>query len=128
MIRFLSKALVIEIHDDQIRSYGGRLGILNESLLDSALSQPLLAVQFLSPSLYDLAAIYGYHICKNHAFNDGNKRTACASMMTFLEYNKLILISSEDQIKTKILDIERNKMDKQQLAEWLSSNTRKIPL
>ncbi len=126
MIRFLNKDLVIEIHDDQIRSYGGQPGILSESLLDSAIHQPQLAMRFLSPSLYDLAAIYGYHICKNHAFNDGNKRTASASMMVFLESNKLRIIASDYEIKSKILEIESNRINKLQLAAWLSLNTRKF--
>jgi death-on-curing protein len=83
-------------------------------------------MQFSSPSLFDLAAIYGYHICKNHAFIDGNKRTAAAAMMVFLEYNAFRITASKDDIIAKILAIECNEINKQQLANWLASNTVKI--
>src|SRR4051794_40725807 len=104
MTRFLSKELVVGIHDDAIHSYGGTPGFLNESLLDSALNSPSFAAKYseIPPSLYDLAAIYGSRICKNHAFKDGNKRTAVASMMVFLEYNGLNIIASEDAIIAKM--------------------------
>lgn len=121
MFRFLDKALIIEMHNDEIRSYGGSMGFLNESLLDSALAQPALALQFSEPSIYDLAAIYGYHICKNHAFNDGNKRTAVVAMMVFLDINGYDINASENDIIETILAVASNKIDKQQLASWLES-------
>lgn len=121
MFRFLDKALIIEMHNDEIRSYGGSMGFLNESLLDSALAQPALALQFSEPSIYGLAAIYGYHICKNHAFNDGNKRTAVVAMMVFLDINGYDINTSENDIIETILAVASNKIDKQQLASWLES-------
>lgn len=121
MFRFLDKALIIEMHNDEIRSYGGSMGFLNESLLDSALAQPALALQFSEPSIYDIAAIYGYHICKNHAFNDGNKRTAVVAMMVFLDINGYDINTSENDIIETILAVASNKIDKQQLASWLES-------
>jgi death on curing protein len=129
MIRFLDKDLVIAIHNDEIYSYGGALGFLNESLLDSALSAPEFAMKYSEspPSLYDLAATYGCRICKNHAFQDGNKRTATAAMMVFLEGNGLRIIAHKDEILSKILAIESNEINEQQLADWLSSVTRKFP-
>jgi death-on-curing protein len=127
MFHFLGKELVVAIHDDQVLSFGGILGFLNKSLLDSALGQPKITLHFFQDAtIYDLAAIYGYHICKNHAFRDGNKRTACAAMMVFLEYNGLRITASKDEIEGKILAIESGAMDKDQLAEWLSSATAPI--
>jgi len=124
MTHFLDKELVVAIHDDQILSFGGILGFLNESLLDSALGQPKITLHFFQDAtLYDLAAIYGYHICKNHAFRDGNKRTACAAMMVFLEYNGLRITAPKDEIEDKIMAIESGTIDKEELADWLSSVT-----
>jgi len=120
MFHFLSKDLVIEMHDDEIRSYGGSLGFLNESLLDSALAHPALAMQFSNPSIYDIAAIYGYHICKNHAFSDGNKRTAVAAMLVFLKINGHDVHALRNDIIDVMLAVESNAMDKAQLAAWLA--------
>jgi len=36
---------------------------------------------------FEMAACYCYHIIKNHAFIDGNKRTGIAITLTFLDRN-----------------------------------------
>ncbi len=38
----------------------------------------------------EVAAAYLYYLCCNHAFLDGNKRTALASCLVFLEANDLL--------------------------------------
>ncbi len=38
--RFLSLTEIIEIHTDQVASYGGTDGLRDEGLLESAISQP----------------------------------------------------------------------------------------
>jgi len=38
----------------------------------------------------EIAAAYLFYICKNHAFVDGNKRTALAACLVFLEENGLL--------------------------------------
>ncbi len=77
---FLTLAEVIEIHVDQIKRYGGRQGIRDFGLLESALAQPEASFggEWLHRDVYEMAAAYAYHICQNHPFIDGNKRTALA--------------------------------------------------
>lgn len=41
----------------------------------------------LYPDIYHQAAAYMFHIIKNHAFIDGNKRTGLAAAITFLGIN-----------------------------------------
>ncbi len=90
MISFIPVDAVLEIHDDLIDAYGGLKGIRDFGLLLSALEMPKAAFggEDLHPSLYDKAAAYLYHVVKNHPFIDGNKRTAAALSLTFLEINK----------------------------------------
>ncbi|WP_256091361.1 Fic family protein [Nostoc sp. KVJ20] len=38
--RFLSISQVLDIHQDEINSFGGTSGVRDEGLLDSALAQP----------------------------------------------------------------------------------------
>jgi death-on-curing protein len=45
-----------------------------------------------------LAAAYGYGIAKNHAFIDGNKRTAFMVMFTFLQVNGWRLFVPEPEV------------------------------
>ncbi len=40
MIRFLPEAIVIAIHDDQTRLYGGLYGVRDAAALDAALHMP----------------------------------------------------------------------------------------
>jgi death-on-curing protein len=111
MVTFLPEEAVTEVHDHLIRKYSGEPGLQDASLLDSALNQPKLTVQFSDtfPSLHLLAATYGFHISENQPFFDGNKRTASAAMMMFLRLNGLRITASDDEIFDKIVDVA-NKM------------------
>ena len=75
---FLVLAEVIEVHADQVKRYGGHDGVRDFGLLESALAQPEASFtgEWLHRGLYDMAAAYAYHLCQNHPFIDGKKRTA----------------------------------------------------
>lgn len=97
-------------------------------MLDSALNQPMLAMQFSDtlPSLHLLAATYGYHLSENQPFFDGNKRIAAAAMIMFLDINSLDIIASENEFFDKMMDLANKRIDKKQLADWLASVTKKL--
>ena len=86
---FLALATVLQIHDDKIFRYGGLPGIRNSDLLESAIAAPQAAMSFgyLRAFPWEMAAAYLFHIARNHPFVDGNKRTALACMLAFLEMN-----------------------------------------
>src|SRR5437764_13312656 len=113
MICFLPEEAVIEMHDALIQKYGGERGIRDASLLDSALNQPKLTLHFSDASLCELAATYGFHISENQAFFDGNKRTASAAMIMFLDSNGLVITASQDEIFHKIVDMANKRISKQ---------------
>jgi len=58
-------------------------------LLESALAAPMMAVfgEELHKTIYNKAAACLFYIAKNHAFLDGNKRTATAAALSFLRAN-----------------------------------------
>lgn len=99
---FLEPTDVIYIHTNQIEEYGGEAGIRDLNLLLSAISQPKQSFgdQYLHENLFSMAAAYLFHICKNHPFIDGNKRTALASALVFLEINGISIKHS-----TKLYDL-----------------------
>src|SRR2546421_1566260 len=107
MIRFLSEALVMAIHEDQIRLYGGLYGIRDAARLDAALHMPQAQFdgQFLHISIFSMAAAYGFHLCQNHPFIDGNKRTAGMAMFTFLKFNGLEPIATEIDYYTTMMAV-----------------------
>lgn len=114
---------VIEMHDDLIASYGGATGLREASLLSSALAQVDAVKQFSQPSLYDLAATYCYHLCQNHPFVDGNKRTACAVTLVFLALSDIAIIAHYSEIVKVMRDVAGKQMNKKDLTEWLEDLT-----
>jgi death on curing protein len=121
MIRFLPETIVLAIHEDQIRLYGGVYGVRDEARLDAALHMPQAQFEgeFLHSSIFHMAAAYGFHLCQNHPFIDGNKRTAGMTMFTFLRINELEPVASELDYYQAMMAVASGEMDKEQLAAWL---------
>jgi death on curing protein len=113
------------IHDDQIAAHGGSYGILNEGLLESALARPRNLHAYEQADLFALAAAYGYGIAKNHAFIDGNKRTAFLVMFTFLKVNSWHLVVPEPEAVMVMQDVAAGTMNEKLLAKWLQRNSQK---
>ena len=115
---FLSLADIIRIHVDQINRYGGQAGVSDLGLLQSALAMPQASFgqEWLHRDLYEMAAAYGFHLCQDHPFVDGNKRTALACALVFLELNGTSLKDPEGRLHQTIMDIASGVMDKQSLA------------
>jgi len=62
----------------------------------------------------EIAAAYLYYLCRNHAFIDGNKRTALAACLVFLESNGLLPDAKLplDQWEEFVLDVATGKLDR----------------
>ena len=129
MIRFLPEAILLAIHDDQIRLYGGAYGVRNAGALDSALHIPQAQFggQFLHSTIFEMAAAYGFHLCQNHPFIDGNKRTAGMAMFTFLQLNGLEPIASEADYYATMMAVASGQMGKEELAVWAQTVVRGAP-
>ncbi|MCS7031853.1 MAG: type II toxin-antitoxin system death-on-curing family toxin [Gloeomargarita sp. SKYG116] len=125
--RFLTKEEVLRIHDDQIRSFGGAPGLIDEGLLDSALAQAQVTFNsvLLHKSIYEQAAAYLYHLIMNHPFLDGNKRTAFAVMDTFLRVNGYKLTLKNNEAYDLVISVANCKLDKANLIKFLKSKTRR---
>lgn len=109
------------IHEDQIRLYGGVYGIRDADRLDAALHMPQAQFdgQFLHTSIFQMAAAYGFHLCQNHPFIDGNKRAAGMAMFTFLKLNGLEPIVAEFDYYVTMMKVATGQMSKDQLTVWL---------
>ena len=87
MTVWLSKQIVLAIHDEQLAEHGGAAGVRDEGLLESALARPLNRAGYGDPDIAELAAVYAMGIVRNHPFVDGNKRTGFAALFMFLALN-----------------------------------------
>ena len=75
-------------HQQSIANYGGSDGVRDGGGLESALAYPQNLAAYGDPGLAELAAGYLFAIAKNHAFVDGNKRTAWTVMRLFVALNR----------------------------------------
>ncbi|MEH2174066.1 type II toxin-antitoxin system death-on-curing family toxin [Nostoc sp.] len=119
--RFLSISQVLDIHQDEINSFGGTSGIRDESLLDSALAQPQATFggELLHPTIHEQAVAYLYHLAMNHPFIDGNKRTAFAVMDTFITLNGYSLNLSQEQAYNLVIQVVQKEISKEELSAFL---------
>ena len=123
---FLSIEDVIEIHADQIRRYGGSLGIRDVELLHSALGMPEAGFgdQYLHADLFEMAAAYFYHIVQNHPFIDGNKRAGTMAAFVFLKLNGLTLEADESAFEPLVLQAAQGQVGKDAIADFFRENTK----
>ncbi len=127
-IEFLPKHIIIYFHQQIISLYGGTLGLRDEGLLDSALEQPraMFDGSYLHDSLVKMAAAYGFHICNNHPFIDGNKRVALVAMDAFLQKNGFEISSSEKDVYEIMMNLASGTITKADLTDWLEANISKL--
>lgn len=128
-IEFLSMADVMLIQEDQVRRYGGMPGVKDIGMLQSALAQPQATFggQYLHTDIFQMAAAYLFHLCGNHSFHDGNKRTAAASALVFLEINGYSFEGPESDLEAVVWDVAQKKVDKKQISVFLRKHSRKQP-
>jgi death on curing protein len=122
--KFIDLETAIAIHDDLIETFEGSFGIRDIGLLESALSQPKATFfgKFLHPTIAEQAAAYLYHIAKNHAFIDGNKRTSVGVMEAFLRVNGYNLDLSDDELYELALKASTDKLKKTDVANIIESH------
>src|SRR3990167_9537673 len=100
---WIPKATVFGAHAKSLAGFGGADGVRDEGLLESALARPENLAAYGEPDAFDLAAAYAFGIVRNHAFVDGNKRTAFVTAALFLELNGFSLAASEPEATATML-------------------------
>ena len=92
LLKHLTVEAVKAIHREVLAAHGGAAGIRDETLLESAVAAPQASMmgQPLISDPLEIAAAYLFYISRNHPFLDGNKRTALAACLVFLENNGLL--------------------------------------
>jgi death on curing protein len=118
-IRWVSEAVVLAVHDAQLAEHGGVSGLLDQSLLLSALARPRNISTYGKPDLADLAAAYTIGIARNRAFVDGNKRTAIVvAGGVFLPVNGYELSAESKEVVRVMLAVADGSISEPQLAAW----------
>ena len=120
MIR-CTKEQLLSIYGMLIKRTGGSTGVLNESLIDSALNNIWQTFDGLElyPTLVEKAARLGYSLVSNHSFRDGNKRIGLLAMLTFLAVNGIEITWTDTEIVETGLALASGLMDYEALLAWL---------
>ena len=124
---FLNLEKVLEIHQIQIREFGGSSGLRDIGMLQSAVAMPAAQFggQYLHADLHEMAAAYLYHLALNHPFVDGNKRVAAMAADIFLLMNDILLTASVEELTDLTLDVAQRKLENPETAAFFKKNSRK---
>lgn len=119
---WLSRDIVIAIHDEQLAIHGGASGLRDEGMLESALDRPRNKWSYEAAELPELAASYAFGIARNHPFVDGNKRTSLLALYTFLGINDVEFIVPEAEAAAIILALAAGEVSEESLTRWIRDN------
>jgi death on curing protein len=122
-IKHLTVSAVSAIHTEVLAAHGGAQGIRDQALLESAVAAPqasMMGKSLISDPI-EIAAAYLFYLCRNHAFVDGNKRTALAACLVFLQSNDFLPNTklSTDEWEGFVLDVAASRLDRDQTTARL---------
>lgn len=120
--RWIDRTVLIAIHDMQLAEHGGGAGLRDGNLLESALAKPENLAAYGNPDAAALAAAYGYGISRNHAFIDGNKRTALVAAELFLQLNGWRLVVDDADCVLTMLAVATGDITEDAFANWLRTH------
>jgi death on curing protein len=125
-VEFLTLDEVLAIHAHQIQRYGGRLGLRDRALLESALALPRATFggEELHSSMSEKGAAYLFHLVKNHPFVDGNKRVGLATCLVFLRLNHVEIRATDDELVDLVIGVAGASRSKADVAVFLATHTR----
>jgi death on curing protein len=124
---FLTLDEALSLHAEQIHLFGGSSGIRDVGLLQSAMGsvEATFGGTFLHETIFSMAATYLYGILRNHPFIDGNKRTAVAAALTFLELNGVEVDADEDAFYDLVIGVVEGRVSKASVTVFLEEHAPK---
>ena len=125
---WVTHQLVMVIHDAVIEMGGGAQGLRDMALLDSALARPQNQYAYGETDVFQLAASYAEAISRNHAFVDGNKRTAFFVAADFLEQNGQLLQTAKGVEHAEMMEaLGQGHITRDAAATHLRAHSQPIP-
>jgi len=123
---WLVPGAVYAIQHELIGRYGGKQGVREDALLDTVMARPQhLTIKTNKAPIAIYAAAYGWGILRSRPFEDGNKRTALAMMVVFLDYNGWELACSEVEETVMVQLAAAGKIKEREWTDWVQGSVRK---
>jgi death-on-curing protein len=117
-------AETLQLHKILLERFGGKEGVRDLGLLESALMRPQTGY-YISLSLEAAALLQS--LTQNHAFIDGNKRVAFATTAIFLRMNGYRLKVDPDNGESFLIkEVIGKRVSIEIIATWLEKNMRAV--
>lgn len=125
-MNILTLEQLLEIHALVVEATGGSAGLRDLGRLEAATGTQTQNVfgEELYPSIYDKSAAIIRGIIADHAFVDGNKRTAMLAGLTLLAINGKIFVAYPGEIEEFAVKVATEKLDVSRIAAWLHQHTK----
>ncbi len=119
---------VYAIHQAIIKRAKTKASVRDFSLLHSAVERPKATFSGfdLYPTVFAKAASLLQSLCLNHAFSDGNKRTAWASAHRLLWLNGYHLKSNKKDASHFMVYVDNGKPTLKDISSWLKRYSEKM--
>jgi death on curing protein len=126
-MKYLRAEQALFIHARIIAETGGARGLRDLGLLQSAVARPRATFdgRDLYPDIFSKAAALMASLAKNHAFVDGNKRTAVAATGLLLAANGLRLEAGQKELVRFALDVALGKLPDAEAEVWIEEHSRR---
>jgi death on curing protein len=121
MIKYFTLEEILRLHFQVIEDYGGSHGIRDEERLKSLILAPQQAVfgEEQYPGIYEKAAVYMRNLIADHAFVDGNKRTAVTICGIFLMRNGHEFDATPKELEDFAVKVATDHLSVDEIANWL---------
>ncbi len=117
-------AEAIETHRLLIEEFGGRPGIRDLELLESAIFRPRNGYY---TGLIEEASALMESLAHNHPFVDGNKRISFAMTDTMLRANGFFLdVGASEALEFITGGLEKKELQYSQIREWITSVVKQL--
>ena len=114
---FLELGEILRIHARSLAEHGGRDGVRDLGLVESALASAKNILYYAGGDWFDVAAGYAFHLAEAQAFIDGNKRTAVVAALVFLAKNGIYVTPATWELYNAMIDVAEKKKSKADLAD-----------
>ena len=118
--RWLTEAMLLAIHAQQVERFGGAHGVLDSNVVLSALARPRQRWSYdESADLADFTAAYLVGFARSQGFSDGNKRTGLACALVFLALNGAALHVNGADLYAITMKVATNQAGDPEVAVFL---------
>ncbi len=127
-IRYISYVEAVVLHFELMVYFGEvRYGVMEPTLIDSALARPQHAAVYENADLIRQAATLCFGLIKNHPWVGGNKRTATAIVDEFLFRNGFDVMVKPGETYKMVLAVESDQRGVDDIEAWYRQHVTKIP-